>query len=343
MSRKLVKATYAHKRGRVNAVNKSSSSPLQDLREQDTVSRSEMSRRMLKRSHHSEQAHIISERDSLATQERTSKRLKPTHEMSDGLPEPIIVNYLHFETGDATFQTPYPSAGTEQFKLNSSIGQNVPPEKFSPLPVARRILSRTSSRNLKENSSRSSSRRLASPFSSRPGSAASSPKKNTKGKRPVPRAKPRTLSDANNQNIVQRQPSVSVTHSTQNSPKSSARDRRPSVPNATLMLQQISHQDWLVPAKALSRVPLKGSDSVFGSPSDHVIGSSPFFDDFPQAVSTPYHEHEIRTRNFQSNPYARSGAHTDDTTMLDGTVVQPGTPERPCNSTYCSITLMMAH
>ncbi|KAJ7238400.1 hypothetical protein C8J57DRAFT_1727633 [Mycena rebaudengoi] len=114
------------------------------------------------------------------------------------------------------YETPHPSALTEEqkSKLNSSKGLPMHPDQFSPLPVGRRVSSRTASGNLKENVSRPSRNKdkfLDSPFNSRPNSAASSPRKRplaipprslTNAAEPTLNLFKRTLSDTNyNPNI----------------------------------------------------------------------------------------------------------------------------------------------
>jgi len=325
--RKPVKATYAHKRGRTTATERL---PSPKGSSQEEIPPSEMSRKTLKRSHHSD-----------LSQERTSKKLKPALDAcgTSDTTAMTIVDFVQFDLNDSSqFQTPYPSAATEQFKLDSSVGQPLPPEKFSPLPAARRIFSRTSSRNLKENLSRSS-RPLASPFHSRPGSVASSPKGKTKNNR-RPLISSRTLSDNKTQNDAPEEPTFSVTQSTQISPLPSKiipRDRRPSVPNPAQMLQQIPHQDWLVPPKALSRsrASLTECNSVFGSPTELGIGSFSFLDNFPQAASTPHHKRttsDILNQCIVSE--VASDIFHDDVTMLDNTHIR--TPERKSHFPSCS-------
>jgi hypothetical protein len=325
-----VRATYAHKR-----------------RERENVlSRSEMSHRMLKRSHSSEVSQSVMGRDPSAMLERNSK--KPKHTRADA-PDTNPMEFFDFDQFDindaSQFKTPFPAAGTEHFELKSSVGQLVPPEKFSPLPVARRILSRTSSQNLKENVS-CSTRKLASPFSSRPGSVTSSPKNHTRNKHRPPHLRSRTLSNNNQQENVPQAAPLFVTQSVRNSPNAdmaSLRDRRPSVPNPAYMLNNVSRQDWLVPPKALSRSMLTAYNPVFGSPPETAFGFSEFCDRPPQAASTPYKRMTSDTQTYRQVPEDIQNADKtmiigDDTVSMSGdTLVHVRTPERRIGEHTCSI------
>ncbi|KAJ7096126.1 hypothetical protein C8R44DRAFT_889844 [Mycena epipterygia] len=208
------KITYAHKRNRSKPSRViSASSPPQEIRDPDhSMSQSELPRGLLKRRSSNPEAF-------------SSKKLKTAGITPSGSPK-------HYDT-------PHPSALIEEqiFMLNSSRGLPVDPDQFSPLPVARRIISRTASSNLKENASLRAlkkSKFCESPFNSRPNSAASSPQK-AQLVRALPNSteqstqKPfkRTLSDTNyNPNLPQ---SVSATNSPPH--HSPARIRRPSAPS----------------------------------------------------------------------------------------------------------------
>ncbi|KAJ7154558.1 hypothetical protein C8R46DRAFT_1297036 [Mycena filopes] len=194
----------------------SASSPLPQPDDSDHyTSHAELSRRLLKRARRASNPEVVS-----------SKKFKPSGVTPAGSP--------------IQYETPHPSILTEEqkFRLNSSRGLPVHPDQFSPLPVSRRIVSRTGSRNLKENASlraQKKSKSLASPFNSRPGSAASSPQKSQQTRlspastqHSTQKLFKRTLSDTNyNPNIPQ---SASTTNSPTHA-HSPLRARRPSAPS----------------------------------------------------------------------------------------------------------------
>ncbi|KAJ7216733.1 hypothetical protein B0H12DRAFT_342600 [Mycena haematopus] len=210
--------TYAHKRNRSKPTKVvSASSPLPEIDDPDHyLSRVELSHRLLKRARRSSNPEPFS-----------SKKQKPSEVTPAGSPS-------------QQYETPHPSALTEEqkFKLNSSRGLPVHPDQFSPLPVSRRQISRTGSRNLKENASLRALRKgklLDSPFNSRPSSAASSPQKSqpvrgspTSTDHSAQRPFKRTLSDTHYN------PNISQSASTTTSPtraQSPVRPRRPSAPS----------------------------------------------------------------------------------------------------------------
>ena len=335
------------------------SSPLEDLGQVD-LTRSEMSRRMLKRSHRSEHSHTLSELDSRGislVQERLSKRLRHTFDPSFEEPDPNSMTFedmVQFEVNDdSQFHTPFSSSCA----VDSPISKDTPLEQLSPLPVARRIFPRSDSRNFKENSVGSLS--LASPFHSRPGSVASSPDGKRKSHRRVLDTKSRTLSDKRNQTNIEQNLSLSAVCHTGNSPgsmKTCLHNRRPSVPTSAHMVQEITRQDWLIPPKALSRAFLAGDFDRYSvdSPPELVIGPSALFEDLPVAASTPHHKHTGMANEYVSSMYAsRSGyctpglaieliskdsvtseCHYDDIVMTDG---HNQASDRRCNLVSCSI------
>jgi hypothetical protein len=274
--------TYAHKRNRSKPMAVvSASSPLREIDDPDHyLSHAELSQRLLKRARRSSNPEPFS-----------SKKLKPSGVTPAGSPS-------------AQYETPHPSALTEEqiFKLNSSRGLPVHPDQFSPLPVSRRKISRTASRNLKENASRRSLKKgqlLDSPFNSRPSSAASSPQKS----QPV-RASPvsteqsaqklfkRTLSDTHyNPNIPQ---SASTTSSPTHA-HSAVRTRRPSAPSplrpGNWIPKETSFNFDFHPALANPFfLPSTTNDIDFNRPPSSLSfygdSDSQFFDDV-QGISTP--------------------------------------------------------
>ncbi|KAJ7484232.1 hypothetical protein FB451DRAFT_1554811 [Mycena latifolia] len=199
------------------------------------------------------------------------------------------------------FETPYPSALTEEqkFKLKSSRGLPIHPDQFSPLPVAHPVGSRTSSSNLyKENVSRRAPKKgafLDSPFNSRPNSARSSPQKRAFAsnllKQPTQTLFKRTLSDTNyNPNIPQ---SASTTNSPTHSP---TRIRRPSAPSpprpGTWISTETNFGDFDFHSALANPFFLSSatSDIDFNRPPSSLSFygdlDSELFDD-PQAISTP--------------------------------------------------------
>ncbi|KAL1742123.1 hypothetical protein HDZ31DRAFT_66270 [Schizophyllum fasciatum] len=159
------------------------SSPLKPFADgQEDISVAEMSRRMLKRSRSACNVSKTPAEAEIADSAR--KRLRNTNNVETRPSSPKSDAYTQLSD---MYTTPHPSilADSVKFKLQSSKGNTVTPERFSPAPTARRVLSRASSANLKENQStrRSRSRRdsiLDSPFSSRPASRNVSPDKGGK-------------------------------------------------------------------------------------------------------------------------------------------------------------------
>ncbi|KAJ7150831.1 hypothetical protein C8R43DRAFT_1005334 [Mycena crocata] len=213
--------TYAHKRNRSKATKiVSASSPLHEIEDSDFYM-SHSSPRVLKRARRSSNPEMF-----------TSKKLKASIVTPAGSPSQY-------------YETPYPSALTEEqkFKLNSSRGLPMHPDQFSPLPVARPI---TGSRKLKENRTRripkKDSASLDSPFNSRPGSACTSPQKPDNFALEH-RLFKRTLSDKNYS------PNIPQSASTANSPAHSpARLRRPSAPSPPRPGTWVSRFDFVSPA-----------------------------------------------------------------------------------------------
>lgn len=294
--------TYSHRRTRGQTVvgrvppKTQSSSPLKDLEDQDDITLTEMSKRMAKRSRNPSNSQQFPARQD-ATQ-RLAKKLKAHADpelldASRDSPEMPVANTVfplqNQDVNETHFQTPRPSVSMES-SMPVSTADTMLPEQFSPLPAARRILSRTSSRNLKENADRM----LCSPFSSRPGSRGSSPLKRFAGhgKRPGLHAKSRTLSSS----ILQKSTSIAISsmHKDTRSPdrhvgtvplldtqQTTSHTRTASIPTiSTSVSDEMSHNDWLIPAKALSRSPLaslEGPDEIQAS----------FYFDIPNHISTP--------------------------------------------------------
>ncbi|KAI9573872.1 hypothetical protein HD554DRAFT_563785 [Boletus coccyginus] len=291
LGRQSVRVTYSHKRRRAqNPGKKLLSSPLEVLPpDMDDLTRTQMARRMLKRSRRVALSEQLEDKNVEHIREHLAKRIKRTHERVSNIETTEVP--FDMPQDDLTFQTPLLSSQS----VHESAVENPPvPEQLSPVPVARRIMSRTSSKNLKENSTHSQI--LASPFSSRPGSAASSPRKH-KGKgrsshrvsRISLHAKSRTLSGVfkeNTQRVLRKDSTVSLKDMDRGpSPRHIKHQRYPSGPSTSYMRSQFAHEDWIAPPKALPCI-FDGYNGI-PSPSGSVHSSSSFYIDRPQSCSTP--------------------------------------------------------
>ncbi|KAH0836476.1 hypothetical protein J3R83DRAFT_8085 [Lanmaoa asiatica] len=332
-----VRVTYAHKRRRVqNASKKLFSSPLEVLPpEMDDLTRSQMARRMLKRSRRVTLAEQLEDKNIEHIREHLAKRIKHTQERVSNV-ELTGVPFDMPPQDDTTFQTPFPSS---QSVHEPAVAKPLVPGQLSPVPVAKRVMSRTSSRNLKENSAHSQT--LASPFSSRPGSAASSPKHKGRGRssRRVSRnsfhAKSRTLSGVFKENTrrVSRKDSTMSLKDTNGEPpaKHIKHQRYPSSPSTSYMRPQFAQEDWIAPPKALYRTLYDRDEIPSSDGSAHSNAS--FYTDQPQACSTPamsrlqqlpdLHGPRNRTDNRLTSFSLRKDsteAGDLDVEMMDGTV-----------------------
>ncbi|KZP13231.1 hypothetical protein FIBSPDRAFT_936488 [Athelia psychrophila] len=254
-SRNPVKATYGNKKARNRhhiTPNTQISSPLENLTDQEEdLSRSQMARRMLKRTRQAAQINDeteVVEPDPSQEQDRSSKRTKRTVPTS---PE------------NATKSRP------------------------------------------------SSSKGLASPFTSRHNSDHSSPG-SKKPRKSLPKSKNTTTlgtrrpalttkshsfnSTSQNKAISKSQPlkphepAFTMNHSAHTSPRLPnplARNRFPS----SHTLAQVSRPDWFVPPKIVNRNTTMDSDEEMSTPPDfgieRSIGSSSFLADSPLSFSTP--------------------------------------------------------
>ncbi|KAG1743095.1 hypothetical protein EDB19DRAFT_1700059 [Suillus lakei] len=316
MARQPVKVTYAHKRGRAKAAAKLLSSPLEALPpDRDDITCSEMSRRMLKRS----RGVAHEDDDTVRLKGHVVKRARQT--VASDAPEA--------EVDIDAFQTPFPSA---EYVHSSSVTPPLVPEEFSPVPNVKRILSRTSSRNLKENST---SLPLASPFHSRPSSphTGSITKAKARSSRIPLHLKSRTLSGAfqktdsaytrrklshkdstislNDRKLSRKDSSISLNY-TRLSHKDSTlslnelarhsplkHQRRPSSPDPSYMPSHIAQQDWISPSKALTihaGICEPDPESIVRPDPIQSLSASPFLVVRPQFFSTP--------------PHSRSGSRT---------------------------------
>lgn len=328
LGRQSIRVTYAHKRRRVhNASKKLLSSPLEVLPpDADDLTRTQMAHRMLKRSRRVALTEQLEDANVEHIREHLAKRIKRTQERVSN-PEPAEASFNVSLQDDVTFQTPFPSS---QSVRESAVAVPPVPEQLSPVPFAKRVMSRTSSRNLKENSSQSQT--LASPFSSRPGSAAPSPKRKSRGRssRRVSRislhAKSRTLSGVfkeNTRRISRKDSTVSLKDTSKEpSPRHIKHQRYPSSPSASCMRPQFPQEDWIAPPKAFFR-PFDDYDE----PTSPGGSNASFYIDQPQSCSTPALSrlrklpdlHGRQTRTFSLRKDSPEAAALD-VDMLDGTV-----------------------
>ncbi|KAI0064068.1 hypothetical protein BV25DRAFT_336028 [Artomyces pyxidatus] len=290
--------TYS-KRNRARVFHSPSSSPLPAV-DQDDITLSEMSRRMKKRARHATVTGLLKRHNS-DDPKRSVKRLKHTPDitppeaandrlstmMSNTLSTEMATDYLvALKDGSNHLQFRTPFNLSPQTATNPGLNQSIVPDRLSPVPATRRSLSRTSSRNLKENSGIGG---LASAFHSRSASKTGSPKK--KAKKPHFYKKARTLSDAAGPDCKDKSPFRAGTASV----TESARPRPSLLPShchsgssTAYMLQQLTDQDWFRPAKALSRSPF--SDDYIPPetpPPDWSFATASFFGGVPLETSTP--------------------------------------------------------
>jgi hypothetical protein len=287
--------TYAHKRRKTSVLH-ASSSPIKDI-DREGLSVVEMAQRMKKRARQSTNCPRPGHEKGLSGSQKFLKRPKNTHTDAPTPPdsdticsasvfllEPLIS--LNDGTNNLQYQTPFNM---------SPVSSPTAPDSMSPVPVSRRHLSGTGSRNLKENKN---VKRLASPFHSRSvskscsrsGSTTNSPKKKTK--KPPFYIKTRTRSEAN------ADPGESVSDEvlfpvsgslpTQRSIKTGACGPHLDDSSTAYLLQSLSGQDWLKPAKALSRSSFPDDYVPPGTPfQEWDYPSEPFLGGVPLQTSTP--------------------------------------------------------
>jgi hypothetical protein len=272
--------TYARKRGRSRLLH-TSSSPVKAT-DHEGLSLIEMTQRMKKRARQSINGPRLGHEKGLSGSQKLLKRSKNTHAVAPTPPDSDSIcsssvfpldplTSLGDGTNNLQYQTPFNM---------SPVSSPTAPDSMSPVPPTRRHLSGTGSRNLKENKS---VKRLASPFHScsvskacsRSGSKANSPKKEVK--KPPFYIKTRTRSEANadpGENVFDEVLlPVSGSLPTLRSMKTVVYGPQLDDSSTAHLLQSISGQDWLRPAKALSRSPF---------PDDYVPPGTPFQEwDYP--------------------------------------------------------------
>ncbi|KAF8449317.1 hypothetical protein L210DRAFT_2658394 [Boletus edulis BED1] len=342
LARQSAPVTYFHRRRRVrDSSKKLPSSPLEVLPpDVDDLTHTQMTRRMLKRSRRVALAEQIEDKNVEHIREHLAKRIKRNQEHIFDL-EHTEVPFDVAPQDDVTFQTPFPSQSARE----STVDKPLVPEQLSPVPVVNRVMSRTISRNLKENSTHPQT--LASPFNSRPGSAAASPTRKSRGRSSRRRsrislhAKSRTLSGVfkENSRLVSRKDSTASLKNThgESSTRHIRHQRYPSGPSASYMRSQPAQEDWIAPPKALSHtlgssdIPLLprtlDDDGEIPSPGGSVRSGGSFYVDQPQFCSTPaisrlrkvpdLHRRRTRNDNFRKDS---PDADDLDIEMMDSTV-----------------------
>ena len=266
-----------------------------------------------------------------------------------------------FVSSSSGLCTPRVSGPSDQsMALSANTRPSVVPDQLSPLPavpITRTSSSRTSSRNLKENILRPSGRRLASPFSSRPGSRATSPDKLPRGHkmRPGHHAKSRTLSQSGalrekvvGRNIIQATPSVLDVHSipvlgvtevemsVPMKVTAPTHNRSSSTPMVKPALDDLTSGSWLVPPRQVPRSSSPpGSPGVDGNKQQLAVDHPSFFVDEPMQISTPPRRRRSATVGIWAHglmpqldadppPPVRSFRYDSDVDMSDSSL--PGSP-----------------
>lgn len=346
----MLAVTYTRRHRTLQDVSKRSlpSSPLEDLSPTRDLTLSEMSRRMKKRTRL-----VLSESHDNMIQKHPMepffKKSKTSGSQRDRSVETLILPSTPItlerpllplatqQIYDSIFETPESSADT-------AIKASEIPDQLSPIPLARRMLSRTSSRNFKENSGKNSRTGLASPFNSRPTSRASSPLRiANSNRRPISHVKARTLStnlprlkdvtasigplstDAEKDSIL----ASSVAVSAPMSASHTLHSRAASIPAMnSALFNSITLENWLVPPKVLSRSPTVSPDDL--QLDTFQVEHASFYFDVPTKVSTPPRKRSttITQRSFRnredSEGFEMSQPNKDDDVAMsdDGIVPQ---------------------
>ena len=292
------------------------------------------------------------------TEGRPHKRQKPTSSPDANLPAGDYMRDKRLPTAPhiLTHRLATPS---DHFMVLSPAGLAPAAEnRLSPLPVAKRILPRTSSRNFKENAAQLGSRSLASPFSSRPGSRASSPSRNTRSMRKRSARHSRALSQldalqekAVDRNIIQASHPLGcqvpptliggTNPATQGKPNIQAHhNRSSSTPTLTPALDFLSSRNWFVPVKTALPHPLPTTHSDADDDAGHgrintTVEHASFFIDTPMQISTPPRRRRSSTvgawvhglmpqLDADPPPPVRSFRYDSDVDMSDSSL--PGSP-----------------
>ena len=269
--------TYARRKSRAkqqdhSEITNNQSSPLEELPpDAQDITLTEMSRRMKKRSRivlsasQESTERAVAEpvlKKSRSTPSSHHEAVRKSHTASPAIAsESLLLTFETDQVDDSIFTTP--DLPVRKMIVPGEVEPSTIQDPLSPIPIARRMLSRTSSRNLKENSRRN----LASPFHSRPGSRPSSPYHTRQPNRTAAHAKTRTLSTdlkkksglADKTGLIGRS-SIPNTTCDASAPASLSHTthhaRTTSIPAITAsVLDGIAPEDWLVPPTALSRSP----------------------------------------------------------------------------------------
>ena len=335
--------TYAHKRRKTSVLH-ASSSPVKAIN-REGLSVVEMAQRMKKRARQSTNCPRPDHEKGLSGPQKFLKRPKNTHTGAPTPPdsdtmcslsvfplEPLIS--LNDGTNNLQYQTPFNM---------SPVSSPTAPDSMSPVPTSRRHLSGTGSRSLKENKN---VKRLASPFHSRSvskscsrsGSTANSPKK--KAKKPPFYIKTRTRSEANadlGENVSDEVLfPVSGSLPAQSSMRTGVCGPHLDDSSTAYLLQSLSGQDWLKPAKALSRssfpddyVPPGTPFHEWDYPSEPFLGGVPLQTSTPNAVKDTLRRHTSTDATLgapnTSVPTHRPGDVNTNTTDS----FNPGAPDSP--------------
>ena len=336
--------TYTHRRRKTRVLH-ASSSPLKAIDRE--VSVVEMAQRMKKRARQSTNCPRPGHEKGLGGSQKILKRSKNTHtdaptppdsgamRSSSVFPLESLVS-LNDETNNLQYQTPFNM---------SPVSSPTAPDSMSPVPPSRRHLSGTGSRNLKENKI---VKRLASPFHSRSvskscsrsGSTTNSPKK--KAKKPPFYIKTRTRSEANadpGENVSDEVLfPVSGSLPSQRSLKTGVCGPHLDDSSTAYLLQNLSGQDWLKPAKALSRssfpddyVPPGTPFQEWDYPSETFLGGVPLQTSTPNAVKDTLRRH-ISTDATLSPPNTSVPTHPGDVNTNTTDSFNPGRPESPLDT-----------
>ena len=314
-SRPLTTYSRRHIRRREADSHATQSSPIRALSpDRQDVAFSVMAGRMNKRARLVSRSNNAADDDvnttdiDASTESRPSKRKRSILTLE--APAPSSSDYMRDRCLPMASQirTPQLAIPSEQFMADSpAVSASVPSERFSPMLVAQRTLSRTTSRNFKENATQLGSRSLASPFSSRPASRASSPGSASRGTRRRPVQHSRTMSQfgALQEKVVDRNvlQAASGTTGSQIFPittglaeaatqgKSTVQvhhTRSSSTPTLNPALDQLSRENWLIPAKAaLSRPTVAIQSNTESGKADAAAEHASFFIDAPMQISTP--------------------------------------------------------
>ncbi|KAG8215061.1 hypothetical protein J3R82DRAFT_8482 [Butyriboletus roseoflavus] len=307
-----VRVTYAQKRRRriQDASKKLLSSPLEVLPpEMDDLTRTQMARRMLKRSRRIALAEQLEDKNVEHIREHLAKRIKRTQERVSNV-EPTGVPLDMNPQDDITFQTPFTSS---QSVHESAVTEPLVPEQLSPVPAVKRVMSRTSSRNLKENTVRVQLLRLPNIKTGvdPPVEFCVAPSIQN----PVPFQE---FYKENTRWLSRKGSTMSLKDTDRKLPARHTKHQRySSSPSTPYMRSQFTQEDWIAPPKAISRTFY--DEEEIPSSGGPVHGNASFYADRPQSCSTPAISrvrklpdlHGCQTRT--GNHLASSSLHKDST------------------------------